>query len=81
MQAENQRRDPATPIRSIDIPQRYTYFIQVDEESLNSAIKGNGDILDSGWVHFVRCDDDLDVELSPGQEDEGWMMISGNMVN
>jgi hypothetical protein len=47
MQAENQRRDPATPIRSIDIPQRYTYFIQVDEESLNSAIKGGHHQLDA----------------------------------
>lgn len=80
MRAENPRRDPSTLIRSIDIPQRYLYFIQVDEDSLSSVIESGGEFLDSGWVHLVRCDDELDGELAAGQEDEGWMMISANMV-
>jgi hypothetical protein len=92
IQAENPRRDPVDTNWS----QRYLFFVRVDEDSLNSVLEGNGEFLDSGWVHLIRCDEkldfgrllehkdgELDRDLSPVPEhgDDGWMMISGHMIN
>jgi hypothetical protein len=66
VQAENPRRDPADTVMG----QRYRYFLQVDEESLQSVVEGDGDTLDGSWVNFVRCDDEMDKYIQTLEEDK-----------
>ncbi len=50
--------------------QRYCYFLQVDEESLQSVVEGDGDTLDGSWVNSVRCDDEMDKYIQTLEEDK-----------
>lgn len=76
--------------------QRYTYFIEVDEEALRSVADADlDDPLDEGWVNIVRCGacdlgpearerererENIPVEDVEGDGDEGWMTIASHMV-
>ncbi|KAL8909497.1 MAG: hypothetical protein Q9207_000177 [Kuettlingeria erythrocarpa] len=68
--------------------QRYTYFVQVDEEALRSVVDADpSDRWDVGWVNLVRADEEQDFGRDAKKEDaeeaddeEGWMMISAHML-
>ncbi len=70
--------------------QRYTYFVQVDEEALRSVVDADpSDHSDVGWVNLVRADEEMDFGRRPKEEedveeaeaeDEGWMMIAAHML-
>ena len=68
--------------------QRYTYFVQVDEEALRSVVDANpSDRWDVGWVNLVRADEEQDFgrdakeeDVEEADDDQGWMMISAHMV-
>ena len=83
-QAENPRRDPALGLDPDHLSQRYLFFVQVDEESLNSIIE-NPDGRPGSWVHFICCWDEDNNGVRPrdldeGIEDDGWMMIFAHTV-
>ena len=70
---------------------RYMYFIQVDEEVLQTTTVDVDpyDSLDWGWVNLVCCsDEDFDLErmemdrehVEVEDGDEGWMQIAAHMV-
>lgn len=58
--------------------QRYLYFVQVDEEALQSL--GDSGTLEDGWVKFVRCEDPLAETEEVDAEEEGWMRIAADMM-
>ncbi|KFZ22761.1 hypothetical protein V502_02763 [Pseudogymnoascus sp. VKM F-4520 (FW-2644)] len=76
--------------------QRYSFFIEVDEEALRSVADADLDNpFDEGWVNIVRCGEwdlgpeareeerkreNIPVEDVEGDGDEGWMRISSHMV-
>jgi hypothetical protein len=66
--------------------QRYTYFVQVDEEALRSVVDADpSDAWDVGWVNLVRAEEEPDLGRDVKEDvkevdDEGWMMISAQMV-
>lgn len=66
VQAENPRRDPAVTFMS----GRYRFFLQVDGESLQSVVEGDGNVLDGSWVNLVRCDDEMDEYIQSVEEDK-----------
>lgn len=58
--------------------QRYLYFIQVDEDCLQSVVGANpSDPLDVGWVKIVQAEESTGNEDG---EDEGWMLIAADMI-
>ncbi len=71
---ENPRR--RSPETSLDIPQRYMYFVQVDEDALDSVMRAGTPDQDAGAVHFVHCDDKM-----PNGTDEVWTMLSKKVVS
>ncbi len=71
---ENPRmRSPKT---SLNIPQRYMYFVQVDEDALDSVMRAGTPDQDAGAVHFVHCDDKM-----LNWTDEVWTMLSKRIVS
>ncbi|UKZ90851.1 uncharacterized protein TrAFT101_005849 [Trichoderma asperellum] len=72
----------ATPYENIS---RYTYFIQVDEESLVSCLREAGVDLHGGHVNIVRgwagsLPEEEMGESSEGLVTEDWMKIQASMV-
>ncbi len=79
IQAENPQR--ALPKQWDEIPGRYVYFVEVDEDSLNSVVQASRQGRDTGWVHFVRCDQEVDLVTPPQwPEDDSWKMLASRIV-
>ena len=82
IQAENPRRP--LPKEWDEIPARYVYFVHVDEDSLNSVVQARRRSRDSGWVHFVFCDQEVDLDTSHPKwrwYDDHWKMLSSWMIS
>ncbi|KAG7289245.1 hypothetical protein NEMBOFW57_005610 [Staphylotrichum longicolle] len=85
IRVENPQR--ALPKEWDEIPSRYVYFVQVDDESLDSVVQASAQSSDTGWVRFVRCDQEVDLgplklEYKWEQlEDYHWKMLASRMLS
>lgn len=85
IRVENPQR--ALPKEWDEIPSRYVYFVQVDEESLDSVVQASAQSSDTGWVRFVRCDQEVDLRTPKLEykwdrlEDFHWKMLASRMLS
>ena len=95
-EAEKAEQPRAVVAGRWDKSQRYSFFIEVDEEALRAVADADlDDPLDEGWVNIVRCGEmdlgpearererereNIPVEDVEGDGDEGWMTIASHMV-